>query len=133
MAISVDTWYLAGATGLLIAAAVVTSAAHNVLLRPFLARYALAQPNARSSHREVTPQGGGIAVIGAVLVVFFCAIILFLNLLNASHTLIALVAATIGLTIVGATDGIRPLDVTPRILLQGLAVAITIAALPAEV
>jgi UDP-N-acetylmuramyl pentapeptide phosphotransferase/UDP-N-acetylglucosamine-1-phosphate transferase len=90
MAISVDTWYLAGATGLLIAVAAVTSAALNVLLRPFLARYALAQPNARSSHREVTPQGGGIAGIGAVLVAFFCAITIFPNLLNVSHTLIAL-------------------------------------------
>jgi hypothetical protein len=32
-----------------------------LLLRPWLARYAMAQPNSRSSHREPTPQGGGIA------------------------------------------------------------------------
>jgi UDP-N-acetylmuramyl pentapeptide phosphotransferase/UDP-N-acetylglucosamine-1-phosphate transferase len=133
MTLSFDTWYLAGATGLLIAVAAVTSAALNVLLRPLLARYALARPNARSSHREVTPQGGGIAVIGAVFVALSCAIILFPNLLNASHTLIVLLAATIGLAIVGATDDIRPLEVMPRILLQGLAIAITIAALPAEI
>jgi UDP-N-acetylmuramyl pentapeptide phosphotransferase/UDP-N-acetylglucosamine-1-phosphate transferase len=133
MTLSVDTWYLAGATGLLIAIAAVTSIALNILLHPLLARYALAQPNARSSHREVTPQGGGIAVIGAVFVALFCAIYLFPNLLNASHTLIALLAATIGLAVVGATDDIRPLDVLPRILLQGLAIAITIATLPAEI
>src|SRR5258708_9270449 len=36
-----------------------------VLLRPLLARYALARPNARSSHVTPTPQGGGIAVIAA--------------------------------------------------------------------
>ena len=40
-----------------------------VLLRPVLQRYALARPNARSSHKIPTPQGAGIAVIGATLVV----------------------------------------------------------------
>ena len=39
-----------------------------VLLRPVLQRYALARPNARSSHKIPTPQGAGIAVIGATLV-----------------------------------------------------------------
>ena len=29
-----------------------------VYLRPLLARYALAKPNARSSHKDPTPQGG---------------------------------------------------------------------------
>ena len=38
-----------------------------VMLRPWLARYAMARPNARSSHREPTPQGGGIAVVVATL------------------------------------------------------------------
>ena len=33
-----------------------------MLLRPLLARYALARPNARSSHKVPTPQGGGMAV-----------------------------------------------------------------------
>jgi UDP-N-acetylmuramyl pentapeptide phosphotransferase/UDP-N-acetylglucosamine-1-phosphate transferase len=36
-------------------------------LRPLLVRYALAPPNARSSHKEPTPQGGGIAVVAAAL------------------------------------------------------------------
>src|SRR5258708_35908907 len=36
-----------------------------VLLRPLLQRYALARPNARSSHVTPTPQGGGIAVMAA--------------------------------------------------------------------
>jgi UDP-N-acetylmuramyl pentapeptide phosphotransferase/UDP-N-acetylglucosamine-1-phosphate transferase len=38
-------------------------------LRPLLAHYALAKPNARSSHKEPTPQGGGIAVIAATTIV----------------------------------------------------------------
>ena len=40
-----------------------------VLLRPLLQRYALARPNARSSHVVPTPQGAGIAVIAATLMV----------------------------------------------------------------
>ena len=33
-----------------------------VALHPLLVRYAMARPNARSSHRIPTPQGGGLAV-----------------------------------------------------------------------
>ena len=40
-----------------------------LLLRPVLERYALARPNARSSHAVPTPQGGGMAVIAATLAV----------------------------------------------------------------
>src|SRR5262249_26801933 len=36
---------------------------------PLLQRYALARPNARSSHHIPTPQGAGIAVIAATLLV----------------------------------------------------------------
>ena len=52
----------------LIAAALV-SVGLVVVLKPLLVRYALARPNARSSHKVPTPQGGGIAVIGAALLV----------------------------------------------------------------
>ncbi len=38
-----------------------------VALMPMLQRYALARPNARSSHVVPTPQGGGIAVVAATL------------------------------------------------------------------
>src|ERR1700733_10215717 len=43
------------------------SAATILLLYPVLKRYALAKPNARSSHLTPTPQGAGIAVIAAVV------------------------------------------------------------------
>ena len=39
------------------------SAALIVVMRPLFARYALARPNARSSHKAPTPQGGGVAVV----------------------------------------------------------------------
>jgi UDP-N-acetylmuramyl pentapeptide phosphotransferase/UDP-N-acetylglucosamine-1-phosphate transferase len=45
-----------------------------VLLRPWLSRYAMARPNARSSHRDPTPQGGGIAVVFATFVVAWRAV-----------------------------------------------------------
>ena len=38
-----------------------------LMLRPLLERYALARPNARSSHTTPTPQGGGIAVVAATI------------------------------------------------------------------
>ena len=38
-------------------------------IQPLLQRYALARPNARSSHRVPTPQGAGIAVIAATITV----------------------------------------------------------------
>ena len=127
---SVETWTLAGAIALVVAAA--ACAILNVALRPLLARYALARPNARSSHRAVTPQGGGIAVVAGLVVAVLCLFMLFPATLNASSALLAVFAATVGLAAVGVTDDIRPLDVMPRILAQGAAVALTLAALPAE-
>src|SRR5258708_20017779 len=50
-----------------IVAAGLCSAALIVLLRPLFLRYALARPNARSSHTAPTPQGGGVAVVLAVM------------------------------------------------------------------
>ena len=38
-------------------------------IRPWLLHHALARPNARSSHSVPTPQGGGVAVVTATLVV----------------------------------------------------------------
>jgi UDP-N-acetylmuramyl pentapeptide phosphotransferase/UDP-N-acetylglucosamine-1-phosphate transferase len=115
--------------GLIVAAAAAISAAIIVPLRPWLRRYALAHPNARSSHREPTPQGGGIAVIVATVVVIAAAAALGvidpapLGLLFAAVPFIALV---------GAADDIWTIGVAPRLLLQALATAVMIASLPAE-
>ena len=38
-----------------------------LLMMPAFRRFALAVPNARSSHQEVTPQGGGFGVVGATV------------------------------------------------------------------
>jgi UDP-N-acetylmuramyl pentapeptide phosphotransferase/UDP-N-acetylglucosamine-1-phosphate transferase len=109
------------------------SAAMILALLPALERHVLAHPNARSSHRRPTPQGGGIAVIAASLAVAAGAIIIApgdpaLNL----PSLWALFAATAFIAVVGMVDDIRSIEVTPRLLLQALAVVIVIASLPAE-
>ena len=59
-----------------IPAAAMISAALIWAIRPMLLRHALARPNARSSHRIPTPQGAGIAVIAATLVVS-CGIVVW--------------------------------------------------------
>jgi UDP-N-acetylmuramyl pentapeptide phosphotransferase/UDP-N-acetylglucosamine-1-phosphate transferase len=104
-----------------------------VLLKPWLRAYALARPNARSSHREPTPQGGGAAVVAAVLVTTWAAALIFgIYPLGTGTEFLALTGAVILLAIVGAIDDIRHLHPFPRLLLQGLAVGILVAALPQE-
>lgn len=80
---------------------------------PLLQRYALARPNARSSHKLPTPQGAGIAVVAATLLVAWIYAWIPLPLIG-SAVLIALV---------GLVDDIRPLPVVLRLLLQAGAVA----------
>jgi UDP-N-acetylmuramyl pentapeptide phosphotransferase/UDP-N-acetylglucosamine-1-phosphate transferase len=99
-----------------------------ILLRPALRRYALARPNARSSHREPTPQGGGIAVIAATIAAACLGIFGFGAAMTPPPAI--LVAAVVLMAFVGAVDDIRPLDVTPRLLLQALAIGAVIYALP---
>jgi UDP-N-acetylmuramyl pentapeptide phosphotransferase/UDP-N-acetylglucosamine-1-phosphate transferase len=96
-------------------------------LRPFLLRYALARPNARSSHAEPTPQGGGIAVIVAAMLAVGGA--LATGALPASAATLGLIGvAALGLGVTGAVDDIRPMGVAPRLALQALAVVITVNA-----
>jgi len=99
-----------------------------VILRPALRRYALAKPTARSSHHEPTPQGGGIAVVIATLAAA-CLGMCSLGIAIAGP-FAAVIGAAVLMACVGAADDIRPLAVTPRLILQALAVAAAIYALP---
>jgi UDP-N-acetylmuramyl pentapeptide phosphotransferase/UDP-N-acetylglucosamine-1-phosphate transferase len=99
-----------------------------VILHPLLKRYALAKPNARSSHRVPTPQGGGIAVIAATIVA--AGFGLFVLDASLSTPLMTVTAAVVVMACVGVADDIHPLGVVPRLLLQALAVAAMIYALP---
>ncbi len=99
-----------------------------VILRPRLRRYALAKPNARSSHREPTPQGGGIAVITATIAATWLG--MFSLDAAIAAPLVTVFAAVVVMACVGAADDIHPLAVAPRLILQALAVAAVIYALP---
>jgi UDP-N-acetylmuramyl pentapeptide phosphotransferase/UDP-N-acetylglucosamine-1-phosphate transferase len=99
-------------------------------LRPLLARYALAKPGARSSHKEPTPQGGGIAVIAATTIVVAVAEVFLLRQTDGPLRLTVIFASALGLAVVGAIDDARPLKAVPRLVLQIAAVAAVIAILP---
>lgn len=117
----------------IVAAAAATTTLLIVWLRPWLVRYAMARPNARSSHKTPTPQGGGIAVIAATLAVSAVATCMLGDSASpVSATLAPVLAATILIALLGAVDDIRTLGIAPRLLGQILAVALVLASLPAE-
>src|SRR4051812_35412992 len=97
-------------------------------LYPVMVRYALARPNARSSHRVPTPQGAGIAVIAATLI----AAVTVIALAGAAEIKIpvAVFGATLFIAVVGFADDVNSIPVVSRLLLQGLAVAVVILATP---
>jgi UDP-N-acetylmuramyl pentapeptide phosphotransferase/UDP-N-acetylglucosamine-1-phosphate transferase len=117
---------------LLFFSAALMSAGLIVLLQPLLLRYALARPSIRSSHRTPTPQGAGIAVISATIITVFGADILVRYPVGNPLQLAIVLACAAGLAMVGATDDIHPLEVTPRLLMQSLAIIIVLALLPSS-
>jgi len=128
-AIALRIWIAAGA----LAGAAALAAILIVLLSPLLRRYAMARPNARSSHREPTPQGGGLAVIAATIVVTLAGATMLSDTSSPAATeVLAALAATVLIAVVGGADDLRPLPVIPRLMLQALAIAVALAALPDE-
>jgi UDP-N-acetylmuramyl pentapeptide phosphotransferase/UDP-N-acetylglucosamine-1-phosphate transferase len=103
-----------------VVAAAILSAGLTWAIRPLLLRHALAKPNARSSHDVPTPQGAGIAVIVATLVVagtiVACADTVHLNIPAA------IFGATLFVALVGFADDVKSIPVLPRLMLQTLAV-----------
>jgi UDP-N-acetylmuramyl pentapeptide phosphotransferase/UDP-N-acetylglucosamine-1-phosphate transferase len=121
----------AAVAAIVVMASLAVSAALIVILRPWLARYALARPNARSSHREPTPQGGGIAVVAATLAVSLVALAMSPGA-QAWQAVFTAFSAAILLALVGAIDDIRPLPASFRLALHALAVAAVVHAMPPE-
>jgi UDP-N-acetylmuramyl pentapeptide phosphotransferase/UDP-N-acetylglucosamine-1-phosphate transferase len=111
-------------------AAALISAGLIMLLRPWLQRYALARPNARSSHVMPTPQGGGIAVIAATALV--AALIGLLGKPYPGEAIPAVLAAATCLAAVGMIDDIRPIPVVPRLALQFATIAILLTSRPLQ-
>lgn len=104
------------------AAAAVLAAMLCVALRPLLLRYALARPNARSSHKIPTPQGGGIAVLAGAFLALGAALWLAPVEGEAIGPVLVLAVAVTGLGTVGAWDDIRPLPASVRLVLQAVCV-----------
>ncbi|WP_280710295.1 glycosyltransferase family 4 protein [Bradyrhizobium sp. BR13661] len=100
--------------------AALISACTTWLSMPLLQRYALARPNARSSHKVPTPQGAGIAVVAATLLVAGALAWIPLPVIGSALLLAA----------VGLVDDIRPLPVVLRLLLQAGAVAAVVFTTP---
>lgn len=102
------------------------SAMLGILLLPLFRRYALQRPNARSSHREPVPQGGGIAILLAAFAIWLA--------LGTPGTVPA--AATLAcaalMALLGAVDDLRPLSWRLRLAVQALLIAALLAACPAE-
>jgi len=120
-----------GVFGVVLVVACAGCAGLIVLLRPLLVRYALARPNARSSHTKPTPQGGGLAVLAATLGATWLGVALALHVMPFGlHRLAALTAATLLLAAVGAIDDIKTLGPAPRFLAHVLAVGLVVDMLP---
>ena len=106
------------------------AAALVVLMRPLFTRYALARPNARSSHKAPTPQGGGVAVVlGGFMALVAVAL---LGQSQDLATLAPLGVAVALLTGLGVVDDIVSLPALPRLALQAVAVVTVVATMPAD-
>jgi UDP-N-acetylmuramyl pentapeptide phosphotransferase/UDP-N-acetylglucosamine-1-phosphate transferase len=115
----------------IVAAAALLSSILIIVLRPLLKRYALARPNARSSHTIPTSRGGGLAVVAATIAV---TVGMLYSASDAAGTipLAILFSAVILIAIVGVVADIHPDYIVWRFLLQALAVATVVFALPEE-
>ncbi len=112
-----------------VAGAAVLSAGLIVLLKPVLVRYLLAHPNARSSHARATPQGAGIAVVLAVLIVAAAGWLLW-RPWEGGAALGPVLAGAFGLTVLGLADDARALPVSWRLIGQALAAIAMVFSLP---
>lgn len=105
-----------------------------VMLLPWLKSHALAHPVDRSSHREPTPQGGGLGVVLATLIPAWLAAAMAGALPAGTPTLLsALTGGVVLLTLVGLLDDMHSLSPGPRLLVQCLAVGLVLATLPLDV
>jgi UDP-N-acetylmuramyl pentapeptide phosphotransferase/UDP-N-acetylglucosamine-1-phosphate transferase len=105
---------------------------------PILKRIALAHPNARSSHKVPTPQGGGIVVAAAAALVLAGMAMLPGQVLPGEGAasagplrhLAALGAAVSIVVIIGLLDDLHGLSVKLRLAAQAIAALLVTATLP---
>jgi UDP-N-acetylmuramyl pentapeptide phosphotransferase/UDP-N-acetylglucosamine-1-phosphate transferase len=98
-------------------------------VEPLLVRYVMATPNARSSHAVPTPQGAGIAVMLALIMVC-TAVLLNVPGIPDRISLLQVLVAAFGLSLLGLADDAHALSVPGRFIGQGLAALIVVFSLP---
>lgn len=108
-------------------AAVLTSALIR-LLWPVLQRYAMARPSARGLHKAPTPQGGGLAIMGAMLLV--CGALAATLPGAEAQRLVLVLSAACFLAATGWADDVYQLSPGLRLTLQLGAAAVIVFALP---
>jgi UDP-N-acetylmuramyl pentapeptide phosphotransferase/UDP-N-acetylglucosamine-1-phosphate transferase len=99
-----------------------------LLTKPLLVRYLLAHPNERSSHVTATPQGAGLAVVAAVLIVSAAAWLIAAR--SEVGTLLPVLAGAAGLALLGLADDARALPVSWRFAGQTAAAMLMLLSLP---
>lgn len=102
------------------------------LLLPLMRKYALARPNARSSHTAPTPQGGGMAVIGAIVLIN-SFILLEAGVEPDDHSISRsayLLIATMALAVLGWLDDTREISIPIRLAVQFAAAIALVSTLP---
>jgi len=110
--------------------AALLSACLTWMVRPLLLRFALARPNARSSHQVPTPQGAGIAVIIATLVSSGLSIWASPQDLRIP---VAVFGSSFFIAVVGFADDVRSIPVLPRLILQAIAVGAIVFTVPGDI
>jgi UDP-N-acetylmuramyl pentapeptide phosphotransferase/UDP-N-acetylglucosamine-1-phosphate transferase len=86
----------------------------------------LDHPNERSSHSTPTPRGGGIALVGALLLVWLT----LSQAWSVASGVVGISVAAAALAVVCWIDDLRGLSPVLRLLTQGAAVAVGISRLP---
>jgi UDP-N-acetylmuramyl pentapeptide phosphotransferase/UDP-N-acetylglucosamine-1-phosphate transferase len=100
--------------------------------RPLFEAYAMARPNARSSHRTPVPQGAGGPVIIATLLGLLAQVLLVSGTEGLTLQIGGIVLGALLLAVTGGVDDIRGLPVLPRLVAQGVAVACIVLLAPQE-
>ena len=116
----------------LIVVAAFCSAALIMLLLPLFRRYALARPNARSSHSDPTPQGGGVAVVLAVILTLGVQSAFIGPERAELADAMPLGTAVVLITVLGFIDDMFPIAPLRRLAVQTVAVILAVSMMPAE-
>jgi UDP-N-acetylmuramyl pentapeptide phosphotransferase/UDP-N-acetylglucosamine-1-phosphate transferase len=95
-------------------------------MMPLLRRYALARPNARSSHAQPTPQGAGLAVVLATVLATGIGLLIASAGEDVAREAAMVLAAAVILAATGAIDDLRPLGPLAKLVPQVVAVALVV-------